>query len=360
MKLKNVIIAASIALTAGFASADSLDFVIPAAGTGPGANSSQWQSEVTIHNAGQELLVVKLTYHDATGALRSIDLPVPARTTKTLSDTVKHDFGQTQSTGAIVLDTDDEFRGKLAVTSRTFNLSPTGEFGQDIPALTAGQSLIVGDTGVLNGPANAAANRFNIGVFAAQDTNIEWKLVRRDGTVAKSVTKTHKAGTQTQYNGGIAALFGETAQDNDVVHAAVRSGQVWIYGSVVNNQTGDPTYIPSGKVRENLLPQVLGIDTNRDGVIDFTDANGDGVLDQTLKIAAGRFPNEFRLIANDPEKADISYTISESDGSVRFLDARGMITWWPNASFLGKTGKLVVKVSDGVDAIDFTIPVLYY
>lgn len=360
MKLKNAIIAASIALTAGFASADSLDFVIPAAGTGPGANSSQWQSEVTIHNAGAGLLLVKLTYHDGTGALRSIDLPVPARSTKTLSDTVKHDFGQTQSTGAIVIDTDDEFRGKLAITSRTFNVSPTGEFGQDIPALTATQSLIVGDTGVLNGPTNAAANRFNIGIFAAQDTNIDWKLVRRDGTIAKSVTKTHKAGTQTQYNGGITSIFGEPAQDNDAVHAVVRSGQAWIYGSVVNNQTGDPTYIPSGKVRENLLPQVLGIDTNRDGVIDFTDANGDGVLDQTLKISAGRFPNDFRIIASDPEKATVSYTIAESDGSVQFLDAQGLITWWPSAAFLGQNGKLVVNISDGVDTVTFTIPVLYY
>jgi len=342
MKLKNAIIAASIALTAGLASADTMDFVIPAAGTGPGANSSQWQSEVTIHNAGQTLLLVKLTYHDATGALRAIDLPVPARTTKSLSDTVKRDFGQTQSTGAIVIDADDEFRGKLAITSRTFNVSAGGEYGQDIPALTAGQSLIMGDTGVLNCPANAGLNRFNIGIFAAQDATIEWRLVRRDGTVAKSVTKSHKAGTQTQYNGAISANFGETAQGNDVGDSVLRNGQVWIYGSMVNNQTGDPTYVPSGKVRENLLPAVLGIDTNRDSVIDFADANGDGVLDQTLKIAAGRFPNEFRIIASDPEKAHITYEFGENDGSVRFLDSAGLITWWPSAAHLGEPGKLVI------------------
>jgi len=105
---------------------------------------------------------------------------------------------------------------------------------------------------------------------------------------------------------------------------------------------------------------VLGIDTNRDSVIDFADANGDGVLDQTLKIAAGRFPNEFRIIAADPEKARITYEIGENDGSVRFLDSAGLITWWPSAAHLGETGKLVIKVSDGIDTIDFTIPVLYY
>lgn len=360
MNFKKTLIAASLVLTAGFASADSIDFLIPAAGTGPGANGSQWQSEVTIHNAGQELLLVKLTYHDGTGALRSIDLPMPARSTKSLPDTVKIDFGQAQSTGAIVIDTADEFRGKLAITSRTFNLSPAGEFGQDIPALTASQSLLIGDTGILNGPANAGANRFNFGVFASHDSTIEWRLVRRDGTIAKSVQKSHKAGAHTQYNGGVAALFGESAQDNDVVHALVRSGQVWIYGSVVNNQTGDPTYVPSGKTRENLLPGVLGIDTNRDGVLDYFDANGDGVLDETLKIATGRFPNDFRILATDPEKARVTFTIVESDGSVRFLDSAGMITWWPSAAFNGQSGKLIIRVSDGIDSVDFTIPVLYY
>ncbi|MBI2213572.1 MAG: hypothetical protein HYU52_07990 [Acidobacteria bacterium] len=360
MNFKKSLIAASIALTAGFASADSIDFLIPAAGTGPGANNSQWQSEVTIHNAGQNVLLLKLTYHDGTGALKSIDLPMPARSTKSLHDTVKNDFAQTQSTGAIVIDTDDEFRGKLAITSRTFNLSPTGEFGQDIPALTSAQSLLLGDTGILNGPANAAANRFNFGLFVAQDATIEWRLIRRDGTMAKSVLKSHKAGAHTQYNGGVSALFGDNAQDNDVIHALVRSGQVWIYGSVVNNQTGDPTYVPSGKTRENLLPSVLGIDTNRDGVLDYLDANGDGVLDETLKIATGRFPNDFRILAADPEKANVTFTIAESDGSVRFLDSAGLITWWPSAALNGTTGKLVIRVSDGIDSIDFTIPVLYY
>lgn len=360
MNFRTTLIAAAIALTAGIASADDVDFVIPASGTGPGAGGSQWQSEITIHNAGQSLLLLKLTYHDSTGALKSIDLPMPARSTKSLPDTVKNDFGQTQSTGAIVVDTDDEFRGKLAVTSRTFNLSPAGEFGQDIPALTASQSLLLGDTGIINGPANAVANRFNFGVFALQDSTIEWRLVRRDGTVAKSVQKEHKAGSQTQFNGGVSSLFGQTAQDNDVIHALVRSGQVWIYGSVVNNQTGDPTYVPSGKTRENLLPAVLGIDTNRDGVVDVADANADGVLDETLKVATGRFPNEFRIVARDPEKAKVTFTIVESDGSVRFLDAAGMVSWWPNAGLNGTTGKLVIKVSDGIDSIDFTIPVLYY
>jgi hypothetical protein len=128
----------------------------------------------------------------------------------------------------------------------------------------------------------------------------------------------------------------------------------------VNNQTGDPTYVPSGKTRENLLPVVLGIDTNRDGEIDFFDANGDGVLDQTLNVATGRFPSGFRLIATDPEQSTVTFSIVESDGSVRLVDSAGMVTWWPNAGFNGKTGKLVINVSDGTDSIDFTIPALYY
>jgi len=77
-------------------------------------------------------------------------------------------------------------------------------------------------------------------------------------------------------------------------------------------------------------------------------------------MAAGRFPNAFWIHASDPEKAHITYEFGENDGSVRFLDSAGLITWWPSAAHLGETGKLVIKVSDGTDTIDFTIPVLYY
>ncbi|MGK2857386.1 MAG: hypothetical protein ACSLFQ_09285 [Thermoanaerobaculia bacterium] len=357
MNFKKTLIAASIVLTAGFASADTFDYVIPAAGTGPGANGSQWQSEVTIHNAGQELLLLKLSYHDATGALRSIDLPMPGRTTKTLSDIVKNDFGQTQSTGAIVFDTDDALRGKLSITSRTFNLSPAGEFGQDIPALTAAQSVAFGDTGILNGPANAAANRFNFGLFASEETTIEWRLLRRGGTEAASIVKTYAAATQTQHSAGITTLFNQTPQDNDVVHAKVRSGHAWIYGSVVNNQTGDPTYIPGARTRENLLPEVLGVDLNRDGVLDARDANQDGVLDEALDMATASLPNVFRVVANDPEKANLTYTLLGGDSSARLFDGVGTITWSPSAGLKGTSGTIVVRISDGIDSVDFTIPV---
>jgi hypothetical protein len=359
MNFKKTIIAASIALTAGFASADSFDFVIPAAGTGAGANNSQWQSEITIHNAGQELLLLKLSYHDATGALRSLDLPMPGRTTKTLPDTVKNDFGQTQSTGAIVVDTDDVLRNKLSITSRTFNLSPAGEFGQDIPALTAAQSIAFGDTGMLNGPANAAANRFNFGIFASEETTIEWRLVRRDGTIARSIVKTYKGSTQTQHSAGVTTLFGDTPQDNDVIHANVRSGHAWIYGSIVNNQSGDPTYVPGGRTRENMLPEVLGVDIERDGVIDFRDANQDGVLDEALDLATANFPNVFQVVAKDPERKDLTFTIVGTGTSAQNYDGIGTIIWSPSVGLKGTSGALVVRISDGVDSVDFRIPVNY-
>lgn len=360
MNFKKTLIAASIVLTAGLASADSLDYVIPASGTGPGANNSQWQTEVTIHNAGQELLLVKLSYHDFTGVPRSIELPMPGHTTKTLSDTVKNDFGQTQSTGAIVIDTDDALRGKLSITSRTFNLSPAGEFGQDIPALTAAQAITFGDTGILNGPANAAASRFNFGVFVSEKTTIEWRLVRREGTIAGSSLRTYQAGTQTQHTAHVNNPFGDAPlQDNDVILAQVRTGQAWIYGSIVDNQSGDPTYVPGNRTRENLLPEILGIDFEGDGIVDIKDADRNGVLDQALEASTGYFPNMFRIVARDPENSALTYVIVGGDGTAMFFDSNGTISWSPSGALRDTSGSLVVRVSDGLDSVDFTIPVNY-
>jgi hypothetical protein len=354
MSFRNIIITAAIALFAAFAMADEFDYVIPAAGTGPGANGSQWQSEITVHNAGQEQLVVHLSYYSLDGLQRSFDLPIQGRATVTLPDVVKNDFGQTQSTGAIVLDTDDVLRGKLSISSRTFNLSPTGEFGQDIPALTATQSIAFGDTGILNGPANAAANRFNFGIFPSEATTVEWTLLRKDGTVAATVVKSYKAGYHAQYNAGVQTLFNVTPADNDVVDAQVRSGHAWIYGSIVNNASGDPTYVPGARTRENLAPEVLGISFGS-GKVDIRDANQDNVLDQYIDIPTASFPTHMMLIAKDPEGKDLTFTLVTPDPTAHVDSMGGGITWSPDISSKGTVGKLIVRVSDGIDSVDFTI-----
>src|SRR5213082_281325 len=120
MKLQSLILIALLPITASAAT-----FIIPAAGTGPGANGSHWQSEVTLHNTSASAVTVGLKFHDATGAQPADNVTINPRSTMTIPDIVRTRFGRDAATGAIEITVSDPNR--IAITSRTFN----GDFGQD-------------------------------------------------------------------------------------------------------------------------------------------------------------------------------------------------------------------------------------
>lgn len=60
---------------------------------------------------------------------------------------------------------------------------------------------------------------------------------------------TWAAGMHIQYNSAVTKLFGVQTQDNDVIYARVREGRVFLYGSMIHNGTGDPSYVPGVRTR---------------------------------------------------------------------------------------------------------------
>src|SRR6266568_3687580 len=97
--LKRMIGITSLALLPFTAGAATL--IIPAAGTGPGANGSQWSTELVVHNASSSAAEIDLIYHDANGGTKPQSFLIGARTTVTSSDVVRNVFGLTSGTGAI-------------------------------------------------------------------------------------------------------------------------------------------------------------------------------------------------------------------------------------------------------------------
>lgn len=334
------------------------ELVIPASGTGAGAAGSQWQTELTLHNAGREALPLTLAYHDKTGKAGEFTITLDPKATLSIADVVKERFGKSSSTGAIVITTDDVKLRKLGVTSRTFNVSPAGEFGQDIPAVALDAALLSGDTGVLPAPSSAANARFNFGVYTLEDSKIEWQLVRKDGTVAGTAMKEYEAGVQEQYNAGVSSLFNATPEDNDVVYAKI-TGSAIVYGSMVDQRTGDPTYVPSSRTRENLPVQFTGVDLHEDGTIDLTDADHDGIVDSPITLYTSRFPNYFRIVATDPEGKDVTLWLIDAGDDVQFIDNKGTVMWYPMADRMGTTANLRVRATDGIDTTDLIIPAVF-
>jgi hypothetical protein len=339
--------------------AGATTLVIPASGTGPGANDSHWQTELTLHNTSASPVTATLTFHDILGSAGSSSVTVGPRGTVALADVVASRFGRTSATGAIEVTFDSAFAQKLIVSSRTFNKSAGGEFGQDIPALDQASIPGIGSTIVLSGPSSATDSRFNFGLYADSASSIQWDLVRADGTVAASREISYAAGTQTQYNAqsiyGVSTFFNAATQDNDTVQAVVTSGSAVAYGSVINNASGDPTYVPGLIAFPDTRIDFLGVGFGDSTSVNVPDANHDGVLDRSLDVPSGTWPISFRLIVNSATPA--TFELLNAPSQLRFFDTHGGLTFWPDPASSGTTLNLKVRVTaDGVTEI-ITIPI---
>jgi hypothetical protein len=355
MKITRILAAVFATLLPLAASATTL--VIPASGTGPGANDSHWQTELTLHNTSASAIAATLTFHDALGSAGTSSVIVAPRATVAIADVVASRFGRTAATGAIEVTFDSAFAQKLTVSSRTFNKSASGEFGQDIPAVDQSSLPDAGSTIVLSGPSSATDSRFNFGVYADSAATIQWDLVRADGTIAASREISYAAGKQTQYNQpafGISALFNIASQNNDTVDAIVTSGRAIAYGSAVNNASGDPTYVPGLIALPDTRINFLGVAFGDSHIINVPDANHDGVLDRSLDVPTGTWPVSFRLVVNSTTPA--TFELLNAPPQLRFFDTQGGLTFWPDASSAGTTLNVKVRViADGVTEI-ITIP----
>src|SRR5436190_23679694 len=122
MRITRLIIALAAAALVPVA-AGAATFIVPAAGTGPGLNDSHWQSELTLHSTSSTPMTVTLTFHDQSGAAETTSLQLAPRATVAVEDVVATRFNRAAGTGAIEITVADNFARKLAVTSRTVNVS---------------------------------------------------------------------------------------------------------------------------------------------------------------------------------------------------------------------------------------------
>jgi len=358
MNVKSIITAASLVLLPLTAGAASL--IIPAAGTGPGANGSQWQSEVTLHNSSAVANTATLTFHDGTGASAPLAIALPARTTTSIDDIVKTKFGREAATGAIEVAIPDADFARVAVTSRTFNVSTSGEFGQDIPAVKASDAAAAGDLAILTAPSSVDAYRFNFGLYAVADADVTWELVRADGSIAAAKELSYTGGTQLQYGSGVSVLFGAEAKDDDVVQATVTRGSAIFYGSAVNNASGDPTFVPGIKTRPEIRVNFEGVDLDENGTVDIKDADRDGVLDAAIDIHTEQgFPNYFRLVAAGEHGEPATFELVDAGTDAQLIDAIGTVVVAPGVALHGQSGSLKVRITAGGSSAVVTLPLNY-
>ena len=354
MNIRRLITAASIALLPVASGAATL--IVPVAGSANGANGSQWRTDITLHNTAARDIGAALTYVAQDGTTATAAATIPARGTVALTDIVRTSFNKPDTLGAIEVGLADTDAAHIAVNSRIYNAVGSGQFGQDVPAVNSTDVANGGDVVVLGGLTSANDFRLNVGLFTVSNATVAWQLVHADGTLAASKTIDYGAAAQQQYSAP--ALFNVDLRDNDVVQANLISGKAIVYGSLVNQTTGDPSFINGVRTREDSRITLLGIDRDTNGTIDIPAT--DNVLTKSVDVGTIGFPAFFRIVAQAEGNQPITFTIVSSTGDASLADSKGTVEMAPSAALQGTTGTLVVRATtpDGQSAT-FTIPVRF-
>jgi PKD repeat protein len=221
-------------------------YVVPAVAHNPGTGGTQWRSDVAAVNRGASTASLTLTfYSDAAPIVRTASL-APGATTE-WRDILVSLFGLptgASSSGAVQIASS----ARLAITSRTYNQTLAGTFGQSYPALEATGALGAGLVGVVGQLKKSAAFRTNLGVVnlgSASCTAVVRLWGPAGGQLGSAKSLTVAAGRWLQQNDIFAAT---AAGAQDLAYATVEvqtpGCTLWAYGSVIDQATGDPTTVP--------------------------------------------------------------------------------------------------------------------
>lgn len=246
------------ALAVGLPAAAQLGpaWVVPAAAHTPGNGSTFWMTDLTLHNPHQYTLPVRIFFLPSDRSNQSspvMDLDLYPWETFNLWDVLGPDIFDWNGTGAFLIfadtdyiDCDDSDECAFLVTSRTYTPDPgsaTGEYGQGIPGALESEGLDWWTYGYAAGILNDGDTfRTNVGVASWTGT---WTTVRFDvQDAAGNILATGEIDVPpfghvqnrlaVPVSGGSLVFYLVDGPDDTLVFP---------YASVVNQETGDPTYI---------------------------------------------------------------------------------------------------------------------
>ncbi|HEV7487884.1 MAG TPA: hypothetical protein VGQ65_19615 [Thermoanaerobaculia bacterium] len=241
--------------------------IIPAVGHAVGIGDSLFESDVRIANTSAQAMKYQLnftlTHTDATQSGQSTTIQVDPGATMALDDILTSFFG-TGSDGATALgvleirpltSTQSNFSGPVSIqtvaSSRTYNTTPTGTFGQYIPAIAFSQFIGQAPDGAakailsLQQIAQSTAYRTNFGIVegAGEPASVLVHIFNNAGVeVAPAIPISLMPGEHQQRN--LLAENGITLTDGRFeVEVVSATGKVTAYASVIDNLTNDPLMI---------------------------------------------------------------------------------------------------------------------
>jgi subtilisin-like proprotein convertase family protein len=226
--------------------------IIPAIAHTPGAEGTFFISDVRLLNRGELEAMVSAIFtasgSDGSSQFASIDLAISPGQQVSLDDLVDSRF---RSAGVGTLEVRGEVED-LIVTSRTYNASPLGTFGQFVPAVSFEDAAMVGGEPIhVLDLRNDAAFRSNLGFvdLTGEGGPVSWLLFDEAGRPIEegSLVLAPHGHAQVPVLGGVGGPRHPVARAE--VRLAGGPGRIGAYGSVVDNRTGDAMFVPASTSR---------------------------------------------------------------------------------------------------------------
>lgn len=239
--------------TAGEPDAEHAVFVVAAHSTG--VANSNWVTDTMIFNGTDRAVAYHFYFtpggQDGTTAFSQFSGIIEAGRSILDRDILESVFGLSNTVGNLRLESD----APLYLSSRTYNLTAKGTYGQFIAGLSAASgigacTLPIGEEGQLLGVEQSEAFRTNLGVLevTGRETAFTIRFYDPSGLLIRSTTGSVKPYSWWQKS---LVQLGVPLGDNLRAEFEVTSGgAVLSYASVVDAFTNDAYFVPAQKVSD--------------------------------------------------------------------------------------------------------------
>ena len=213
--------------------------------------ASNFHSDARIYNAGTTDVNATLTFYPSAGSPGASpkQLTIPAGHVAALDSILPNFFGVSATGGSVVVTTPS--KSSLVATANTYTNSPSGTFGQFIPGVQSTEGIGVGDRPLeILQLEESDQFRSNIGLteITGNPVNVEVTLYLPDSKATPVTDFTLGANEFRQFGRMITQVFGQSGQTYNgriSVQVTGGTGRVAAYGSVIDNHSSDPTYVPA-------------------------------------------------------------------------------------------------------------------
>jgi len=232
--------------------AESLGVVyIPAAAHVSGAHGTNWRTDMEIHNPSAvqgryEVALLRRNEDNTNPTVKTVT--IEAGHSLRLEDVLASLFG---FSGAAALRV-TPISGEAIVTSRTYNLTPDGTYGQFIAGVDARTALTSGERALQiqlsHRPGGGSGFRTNMGLLNCTSTTITVGATFYDhsGAAYGSKSYTLKPFEFIQVDRVFEAVTTADVQDGWVtLTSSAPNARYLAYASIIDNRTGDPIFAPA-------------------------------------------------------------------------------------------------------------------